>query len=1650
MKHTQQCLIILMLFVCTNVQAALPPKLAPPLDSLIIYSGAAITMGASSIVNGNIQVEAAATIGASSTVGGYIVAGAAVTLDASVQVAGYIEARDSGTIGANSTVGGHLTTGDAATLGATTIDGNIMIGGDLTAGAAILVGANAVILGNLRSGAAASANIGADAIVGGSATAGSALTLGTDVNVSGHAQAGTGAIALDVNAAVSGNARAGTSVTLAAGASVSGTITEQSIEKFANAPKDPVDNQTPQLEQMQADLAAIAAPAENQLPTSMTVSRTLTKGVFHTTALTTTAGITLTFDGENEDGHWLINSDSFIAFGASTIMILKNVTPNSTITWNAGSYTSTGESVKMIGTFFAGSYILTGASTTLKSVGDACGGLFTATGAVTLGASNIIGTLGCTVQPIEPLQCIAIAVSDKITIESSANIYQWNGNSAISTNSTASKKIKVKDSSTVHTDVLVGSGGNTTTVIEITGSGSITGSQSVQSSNEIIPSSIIAPNVGGNFGDVTYKNVSVTISNSFEADDLKITGNAIVYISGDVTLVTKKFKIEDTGQLILNQGASLKIYADKGFEFKDTAQANNGGDPANLMFYGTNKDIKIEDDSRVYARVETVNSKLEVKDEAQFRGGFKGREFKVKDSASVYADYNACDIPPPLTPIPMVAGKVTLNNTVDNPTFTHVCFDTPFEEVPIVFSLPTTANNSDRLALRIRNVTTDGFDIAQVESPEDANPNPPAGNLPQTVDFLAIAAGDYNLDGGAKMRVNTLQTLKFQGRQIAGASWQTVSTADLGFSQSPAIITSIQTMNNETNPFSISNPFLSTTVDKVSNTKFQIALERGETNSGTLNTPEIIGYIAISAGFNGQLTNSISYESFKTSNNVTGINSCRLFNLTDNYTDNPLVIASQNSRNGSDGGWLKRCSISTSSVGFSIVEDADRDNDNYHTNELAGGLALGGTFEDFTNTCANVKYYKIEHDGQGLTCESETVTIKACTDESCSNLSTEPVTLDFIANGTVINSPTFSESTTVSFDHTVVETLTFSLANATIPATSPFVCDDNSSNSCDMAFADAGFRFLSGTANNATIPNQIAGSVFNEVLKIQAVKNTNGVCSGLFIDNKNIALSQENVDPGGSSGLSFNVDNENIAKHSNVTPILLDFDADSMAIIPTPIYHDAGKIRLHANYDIDGITLSGSSNSFWVSPANLIISAKSGAINLNGASATATTTHPAGENFTLTVTAYNAASPAVITPNYSPGQIALKLTRTGPTLTDSVNGNLSYGASGTLATNTSAVFQDVTLNNFLLGSSTYNAAQYSEVGLVNLDVQDSNYGNASTIIPAEAINIGRFIPHHFSQTVADNGYFIATCNTGTTFAYSGQKDEATSSIGAISYLTNPVLAITAYNKQGNVTQNYFQDSQGSANDYMKLIANNVNITTPTLDQLARGINGNRIALTATMHPGTLSQVDLTQLPSVVALPKGVLHYRLSDDDHYFYNRSANALVAPFTSDIDFATTTIIDADSVNVTTTVDASPTGVEIRFGRLLLENSFGPETSDIKQPMKVQHFDGSAFITSLNNHCTGYNDNNISLTDISLDPTLTNAQGGTGNFIAGKTRDIELAAPGADNRGKIGVSYDAYEWLEYDWNNDGLYNNNPTAVATFGIFRGNDRIISWREVFN
>jgi MSHA biogenesis protein MshQ len=158
-------------------------------------------------------------------------------------------------------------------------------------------------------------------------------------------------------------------------------------------------------------------------------------------------------------------------------------------------------------------------------------------------------------------------------------------------------------------------------------------------------------------------------------------------------------------------------------------------------------------------------------------------------------------------------------------------------------------------------------------------------------------------------------------------------------------------------------------------------------------------------------------------------------------------------------------------------------------------------------------------------------------------------------------------------------------------------------------------------------------------------------------------------------------------------------------------------------------------------------------------------------------------------------------------------------------------FQNVTITNFSAGVAKFESAQYSDVGLLNLDVQDSNYGDSHIVIEAPAINIGRFISDHFKQSVAEHGQFFTTCPTGTMCAYSGQKDEATNTTGIITYSTNPIWEITAFNQQDGITENY------SIDDHMKLSAAGITVTPPMQDEVALGVdNTSNLSLTANMNP----------------------------------------------------------------------------------------------------------------------------------------------------------------------------------------------------------------------
>ena len=419
-------------------------------------------------------------------------------------------------------------------------------------------------------------------------------------------------------------------------------------------------------------------------------------------------------------------------------------------------------------------------------------------------------------------------------------------------------------------------------------------------------------------------------------------------------------------------------------------------------------------------------------------------------------------------------------------------------------------------------------------------------------------------------------------------------------------------------------------------------------------------------------------------------------------------------------------------------------------------------------------------------------------------------------------------------------------------------------------------------------------------------------------------------------------------------------------------------------------------------------------------------------------------------PEWNSIDIQLYLTRTGPS-PDGFDGEFNYG-TGAIQSNLTPNFQSVTLATFSGGTSRANNATYSEVGLLNLDLKDKNYGFTGNIVAGDAIDIGRFTPDHFSQTVVESGSLDSVCNQNTPFAYIGQTLVDDNAIGAISYLVNPVVELTAMNALGGITKNYTET------DYMKLTAAANYIVSPTTDSTIIGKDANLLPVNANLFAGTLSHNGLVSgLPSFgVPLDSGLLHYELADTDNFYYPRNENAEVIAQENDLDFVIdqANFVDSDGIAIIAPVDITATaGINLRFGRAYLENSFGPETSPLPQTFLIEYLNTSnSYVINDQDSCINIDSTNITLTSGTLNKDLTGVNSITEQINSGITRAMVLSAPGARNQGSVNVEYDIYDWLKYDWDWNGVdakvFDENPTSIATFGLFRGNDRIIYQREV--
>ncbi|UOE80810.1 hypothetical protein LTQ03_05180 [Vibrio splendidus] len=138
-----------------------------------------------------------------------------------------------------------------------------------------------------------------------------------------------------------------------------------------------------------------------------------------------------------------------------------------------------------------------------------------------------------------------------------------------------------------------------------------------------------------------------------------------------------------------------------------------------------------------------------------------------------------------------------------------------------------------------------------------------------------------------------------------------------------------------------------------------------------------------------------------------------------------------------------------------------------------------------------------------------------------------------------------------------------------------------------------------------------------------------------------------------------------------------------------------------------------------------------------------------------------------------------------------------------------------------------------------------------------------------------------------------------------------------------------------------------------------------------------------------------------------------------------------------------------ELLFGRIQLDSIGGNTEEELTIPLRVEFWNGSRFIVNTDDDFTN-------ITGSESDEVVIWSEGGAitttvtlddgGDVSNGQSRNITAEqAPGTVIREQVQLWQDMTDtpWLRYNWNSELSGEEDPSTVVTFGIYKGNDRVI-------
>lgn len=682
----------------------------------------------------------------------------------------------------------------------------------------------------------------------------------------------------------------------------------------------------------------------------------------------------------------------------------------------------------------------------------------------------------------------------------------------------------------------------------------------------------------------------------------------------------------------------------------------------------------------------------------------------------------------------------------------------------------------------------------------------------------------------------------------------------------------------------------------------------------------------------------------------------------------------------------------------------------------------------------------------GLTCNAADVQIQACANSSCSELYQQPITATLLPNSLPSAGGGWQGGSQVNMTNSIanLKLRKNSAGNVTVgvqssvPSAKPFSTNlcrygsgGYSAQNCTLNFVDSGFIL--------DVPNSYANQSVTGTIKAVRKDNASQLCLPSFQNvQKPVSFWSDYLSPNGGQGfsaLSVGVNSVAVGQSSNTaTPVVLNFNQNGEASINVS-YREAGSLALNARLtgsgDEQGLLLEGQ-GIFTRVPRALVLSATN-YYGASGACANADMSCDifarADENFNLNIKAVAAApiedndfTNNLGVTNYQQANIELKHTLIAP----------ATGVPGALG--------EVEYDH-QLGSSTTVQQRVSEVGVfdfslnapttyLGLDLASENL----PIAVASTGPIGRFIPAYFSPSSVVTS-LRAECEV------TSPNDESFSYLGQpFGYKENPGIYLHPRSASGSETVNYFDsawwryDRQWDNRNYNDTV-NSLPISFDSDLTSVNRVNGvdSRIELSGEIliyqkPPQPIvpfnSKLDLTLLAS-----------DLTDLDGVCYRETASSPCLDYT---------ITDIDDE------------MKLRWGKLVIHDTYGPETSALSQPITSEYFTSNGFVTNNFDRCTLL----PALANFTLTPTdLTLGSAGApevdstlvSQTLASGVANINFTAPGAGHQGFIDTLLDlnahGLPWLRPYNDQNGAFENEVSGRVQFGLYRGSDRVIWWRE---